>query len=880
MRLNHTLILFFLLSTLSGWSQLVPVDSTIDIQPSMYLLSAKGPSGEIIYTTGRIVKAIAQSRPKSMEIARIYVNYNVKIKLSKDNSGESIAVISFTGLKLSGDLSYKGFDIRDYIFPSLVTFRLSESGNPNTRVKTKPVLVTVKAANVNQGDCSVSIALHKTITDLPIIDKIVFYHSADDYDVADNQIKLVDRYYVAGWLMQRAESLLDGMQYIQMHDPAAFLATNLEVIVVNDWITGQHFNRYPLFQKKDTLLLGKRMQINLFRKKLIEQDFIKSNVVTEDDLLKASNQFANNLSYYFDSGQPDYNLATYLSQMAESRISEVGYKAIRDFADSYAAIYKHIKIDWRLYVKAGTLIRNAMTIKAAQLADNEQFSEAMGMLNASENYKLETGSSRSHADSLLIGKLSLRLYNAYIDFALKSLNFGIYTVTVDYYEKAVLLKETYDGLITGDTRERYLADMICKSMLKSAEKSFKNNDPESSLATFGKVIKIAESASLKNDYETARIRLESITNRPSGYKPYEGNDMDIIVPDKDINKTKNRVFTDFEKNKLSEKDTAVTIISAKQKGRATANLANANQNKLTPNRNPKIAKEFLQTDTLKSVVPKKGSAIHVNEIRQQIAANINSLHLKIWAGDTISSGTMLQKTDSLQRILASTGDKSMESDIKALRINYEAMRCEQQKTVYLRDLDHITGLIKAKDFALGAKLLQQLIAKNFPVECKIDKSEALRILASLESPRVYKRWQIQLDSIIKTDDPEAIIAAFEKARIYYRDNTIDKLGIEPPDLMTALKSRQEIPFLLKAVSVLLDTHRPAYALDLLKEIHKQEPKPDITSSLQKRLGQMLASGDYAESKTVTDMLSTYNLNDKWYNELIAAYKKQWKLFSK
>lgn len=1024
MRLTHTLILFFLLSTLSGWSQLVPVDSTIDILPTRYLLSAKGPSGEIIFTTGRIVKTIASSRPKSMEIASIYVNYNVNIKLNKDISGESIAVISFSGLKLSGDLSYKGFDIRDYIFPSLVTFRLSESGPPNTKVKTIPVLVTVKAANVNQGDCSVSIALHKTITDLPIIDKIAFYHSAGDYDGADNQIKLVDRYYAAGWLMQRTESLLDGMQYIQMHDPSAFLATNLEVIVVNDWITGQHFNRYPLFQKKDTLLLGKRMQINLFRKKLIEQDFIKSNVVTEDDLLKASNQFANNLSYYFDSGQPDYNLATYLSQMAESRITEVGYKAIRDFADSYAAVHKHTKIDWRLYVKAGTLIRNAMTIKATQLADNERFSEAMGMLNASENYKLETGSSRSHADSLLIGKLSLRLYNAYLDFALKSLNFGIYTVTVDYYEKAVLLKETYDGLITGDTRERYLADMICKSMLKSAEKSFKNNDPEASLATFEQVIRIAEAASLKDDYETARIRLETISNRPSGYKPYEGTDLAIIVPDEEINKTKNRVLTDFEKNKLREKDTAVTIISAKQKGRAlaiakakkdsmfnaknqqqvlpkirlqnikdsaflakvikrlqvnkakknikdslalsqlddrimlyqiknlrdsinhltalrkqflakliiqnakdsvlltanltkfqtlqlklsnnenqnelplaekllpanskagkavvptTANLVNANQNKLTPNRNPKIVKEFLQTDTLKSVVPKKGSAIHVNEIRQQIAANINSLHLKIWAGDTISSGTMLQKTDSLQRILASAGDKSMESDIKALRINYEAMRCEQQKTAYLRDLDHITSLIKAKDFALGAKLLQQLIAKNFPVECKIDKSEALHILASLESPRVFKRWQIQLDSIIKTDDPEAIIAAFEKAKIYYQDNMIDKLGMEPPDLMTALKSRKEIPFLLKAVSVLLDTHRPAYALDLLKEIHKQEHKPDITLSLQKRLGQMLASGDYAESKIITDMLSAYNLNDKWYNELIAAYKKQWKLFSK
>ena len=1017
MRLIYILFLFCLLSTLSGWSQLISADSAFDNQPSRYLLSAKGPSGEIIYTTGRIVKTIALSRSKDMEIARIYVNYNVKIKLVSDVNGESIAVVSFTGLKLSGDLSYNGFDVRDYIFPSLVTFRLSESGTSNAGGKSNPVLVTVKAANVNRGDCSVTVVLHKTVTEIPILDKLAFYHSNDDYNVADNQIKLIDRYYTAGWLMQRTESLLDGMQYIHMHDPSAFLATNLEVIVINDWITSQHFNRDPLIQKKDTLLLGNRMGINLFRKKLIEQDFIKSNVITDEDLLKASSLFANNLSYYFNSGQPNYNLATHLSQMAESRITEVGYKAIRNFADSYAAVHKHTIIDWRLYTKASMLIRNAMTIKAAQLAENEQFSEAMGMLNASENYKLEVGGSRSHADSLLIGSLSLRLYNAYIDFALKSLNFGIYTVTIDYYEKAVLLKEAYDGMIPEDTRERYLADMICKGMLTSADKSIKNNDLEASLAIFEQVIRIASSANLKEDYETARIRLETMTNRSSGYKPWEGANLAVIVPDEEIKKVKNRTLTNFEKNKLRERDTAVIILAARQKSRALANaktkkdsifnakihqqvspkirlqdikdsaflakvikrlqvnkakkitrdslilaqlddrilfnqiknnrdsikqltsrrkqllanlgiqntkdsvllaanlikfqtlqlklsnkgklnelplaekqsstnkqslanLANTNPNKLTTNRNQKIVKEYLQNDTLKSVAPKKAGSIHVNEIRQQIEANINSLHLKIWSGDTISTNNLLNKTDSLQLLLASTGDKSLETDIKALKINYDAMRCEQQKTVYLRDLDHIANLIKNKDYTLGSKLLQQLIAKTFPAECKIDKSEAVHLLATLESPRVYKRWQIQLDSISKTDEPGVIIATFEKAKTYYQDNLLDKMGMEPPDLMTALKSRKEIPFLLKAVSVLLDSHRPAYALDLLKEIHKQEPKPDISLSLQKRLGQMLASGDYADTKTVTDMLNTYNLNDKWYNELITAYKKQWKLFSK
>jgi len=97
-------------------------------------------------------------------------------------------------------------------------------------------------------------------------------------------------------------------------------------------------------------------------------------------------------------------------------------------------------------------------------------------------------------------------------------------------------------------------------------------------------------------------------------------------------------------------------------------------------------------------------------------------------------------------------------------------------------------------------------------------------------------------------------------------------------LLTALKSRKETPFLLKATIAMLDLHQPKDALELLKEINLLEHKPDLTISLQKRLGEMLASGDHAATKTAIDMLNTYNLNEKWYKELVTAYKKQWKLF--
>ena len=974
MRFVTIIFLFLIFSSASGWSQLPAEDATEITKPSKYLLKAKGPSGEIISTTGRIVKAIALSRPQSLEIAHIYLNYIATVKLNTDKSGETTAVVSFQSMKLSGDLVYKGFDIENHIFPSLVMFRLIQPGSAKGAVTAKQVMATVTAINVNSGDCSVSVSLHKNVTVIPVIDKLTFYHSEDDYEKAVAQMKLIDRYNVAGWVMKRTENLLDAMQHAQLHDPAAFLASNLEVIVLNDWMIRQHFNRYPVFQKNDTLSLAKRLVINRYRKKLVDQDFIKSNVIRNEDLLKTANIFAENLANYFDSSQPDLIRATYLSQMAGSRPSSIGYKAIRDFANDYAAVHKHCKVDWRLFVTGSSLIRHAMTVHASQLADEEQFSEAMGLLNASDNYDLQKGNSRSPADSILIGKLSQRLYVAYLDIAIKSLTIGIYRVTNDCYQKAILLKQTYSGMITPDSRERYVADMICKAMLISAGNSFKSNDIESALEVYEQVVRLAESAQLKNAYESARIRLEAISNRPSGYKPWKGVDVAVKVPVKEFVKAKDLALTVPNKNKLKEKNSAVaasikaknnviaieksgkesiddskTIIQSftksqaqnikdsaflaaiikkslankvKQDIKGSLALANIDKrlrlNKLNKNgkgntaslvaiknqllanmarQNTKDSLLFVTNsknfqaiktklvDNNKSVLASLNKRVIVKtvnnkKIKQQVSENIKKLHLEIWSGDTISSVILLNKTDSLQQLLTSTEAKDFASDLRALRINYDEMRCTQQNTAYSMDMVQIRNLLKLNNFSSGSKQLQKLIAKTFTASCKVDKSEAVILLSTLESPLVYEKWCVQLDSITKTQEPESIIEAFEQASIYYHDNSLDKLGMESPDLMSAFKSRNETPFLLKAISQMLNTHRPAYALELLKEIYKLEPQPDKTITMQKRLGEMLASGDHSTELSVKDKLNSYNINDKWYDEMTSAYKKQWKKFSK
>jgi hypothetical protein len=897
MRFVNNIVFLFLFSTLTGWAQSRPAETTATNSSSRYLLTAYLPSGEVIVPTGRIMRTIALSHPRSMEIATIYVNYKVNIRLKTDPAGESVAIVTFVNFKMSGDLDYKDFDISNHILPSLVSFRVLEPETSTTSVSSSDILATVKGANINNGDRSVTVSLHKKITAPPVIDLIAFYHSDDDFLNAESQMKLIDRYYAASWLSQRSDKLLDALQTTYLHNPAEYLAAELEQVIINDWLTRQHFNRYPLFQKKDALSMIKTLEINRYRKKLIDQDFIRANIISNEDLVQASKLFAENLAHYFDTNQPDFNRETYLSQMAESRLSAVGYNAIREFVNSYIAYHKLPKDEETYIVKAGSLIRAALTEKASRLADKEQFSVAMSLLNATANYDLQPGAHGSQAENILIGKLTQRLYSAYLDFALKSLHTGIYTITTDFYQKAIQLKQTYKGLILPDTRERYLADMICKSMLTAAEKSIKEGDVQSALATYEQTIHMAETARLKEDYETARIRMEALSNRPSGFKPWEGEDQALEIPLDDLEKIKASANIAKEMNSEANTDTIPVAVSKRLRAKLIAQIKNgkkklsrqqlkalkenlARTDKVLANKNVKKDKQNQQSDAVQNDLSKNVVIVKVNDTRQQILDNIQAIHLKIWTGDTLSSANLLARTDSLQQVLSLTGDKTLETDIRALHINLDDKRCELQKASFQSELDLIRKQTESKDFVYAAKQLRLLIDKPFPALCKISKSDVIQLLASLEVPLNYARLLTQLDSIAQTQDPSEIITAFEQLQDYYRINLTEKSGVSPPDLMPLLKSRKETAFLLKGVSAMLDTHRPAFALELLKEINKLEPKPDASIPLQKRLGEMLASGDHSEAKTTSDMLNAYNVSDKWYKELVTAYKKQWKLFSK
>jgi hypothetical protein len=903
MRLVSIIFLSLFFPILSGLAQTPPEEVNLN---NKYLLSAKGPSGELIITTGRIVKAIALSRPQSLEIAHLWVNYNVSITTNTDREGSTTAHISFKDLHLTGDVIYKGFNISDFIFPSCVSFKLYPPGQG----RTKPLLASVKEATINPGNCTISVSLGKNVKEMPVIEKLCFFHSDTDYEMANSQIKLIERYFTATWLMKRTEQLMDAMQYSQMNNASAFVASTIEVALLNDWISRQRFDKYPYFQKIDSLMFTQQIQINRFKRKLIQQDFAKSNAISWDNLSKSATLFSESLSNYFDAGQANINRSAYLNQMAGSSMTNIGYKELLDFVEIYNAAHPHQQISKREIVAFGALIEKAMMQQAAALVEKDRYSEALCMLKASDHYCLSLVDEQTPFEKELIHNLCQKLYTYNLDIALKALQGDVLRVSTDYYRKALSIKNQYPDSVINDPRERYIAFMTCKNIIQSAERSVQHNDIASALSEFEEVIKIADSASLKGAYEMARNRLEAISGRPSGFKPWQGNDLAIVVPAKEpevvMNSPKSKVNVNkavqAAKRKRITKPINIPVTQTKIVD-STALLAKidkrqarAHKRKIEDNDSTRIlatvVPKSLKKNTHKSKHALAGSLLETSgkslakvestndqDLRDKLRNFVSNIHLKIWSGDIDSSFLMLKVADSLQDILAKSGDNGFQVDLKSLRISYNNLVCDQQKTIYTNEFEKIKLLLAKKDFSKASTLLKLLIAKPFNAACAINKSAANQLLETLDAPLIFKKWRLQLDSLTVSQEPEVIIAAFDKAGEYYHSNSLDIWGIEAPDLVVALQSRKETSFLLKASMQFVNNHQPGYALTLLKSIFELESKPDKTLSLQKRIGEMLASGDYTPQKSALEKLSSYGLNERWFATLINAYKKQWKLFS-
>lgn len=849
MNLVRIIILFLLLSLL-GKTQTHPDDTFL---ANKYLLSAKGPSGELIITTGRIVKTIALNLPHSSEIANLWVNYSVGVTLTTDIEGSSTARIVFKNLHLTGDIGYKGFDVSDFIFPSCISFKLFSSGSG----KDKLLLASVKEAHINSGNCSISVPLGKNIKEVPNIEKIFFFHSDTDYDRAMNQIRLIERYYTATGLMKRVDQLIDSMQYQQIKTPSSFVASTVEVALLSDWISRQRFDKYPCFQKIDSLMFTKRIQDQRSESKKIEQKFVKFNTLTWTDIARAATVFSNNLSNYFDIGKADYNRSVYLTQMAGSSMTHIGYKVLLDFMEIYNQAHPQNKISQREIVTFSALIENAMIEQTAKLIEKDQYSEAQNMLKTSDQYSMLLVIKYSPYQKELTRNLCQRLYKYNLDIAMMAINSNVSRVCIDYYRQALSIKNQYPDMVKSDPREQHIADITCKNIIQSAELAFKNKNITSALTGYDEVIKIADLAELKNPYEIARARIQAISGRPSGYKSWEEKDIATPVRTKAI---------EASASLAAKKDTAHLVVKEDQELMNIGSI-DAIQG---------MADSLSQTSDL---FRDNIESIREQEIREKLMRYEKNIQLKIKAGDADSLLFMLKVADSLQIILSKSGDNSFVVDLKSLRISYDNLLCERQKISYHEDVQRINQLIVQRNFSQASDRLKLLIAKPFNEACPIDKTGAQQLLVKLEAPIEYKKLRLQLDSLTAKQEPETITEVFNKANEYYRTNQLDKWGMEAPDLLVALQSRKETAFLLKAAQQFANNHQPVYALALLKSISELELKPDKTIILQKLVGEMLASGDYASDRGLIDKLNGYHLNEKWFATLISAYKKQWKLFT-
>jgi hypothetical protein len=224
-------------------------------------------------------------------------------------------------------------------------------------------------------------------------------------------------------------------------------------------------------------------------------------------------------------------------------------------------------------------------------------------------------------------------------------------------------------------------------------------------------------------------------------------------------------------------------------------------------------------------------------------------------------------------------DKDISRQLEDLRkkiFTRECINAQNQFDVHLENarnnLSNKYYLLADNDFKAAFK-----VADDYH-NCMIDVSEATRLKSGVQPAIDFLNGMLKIDLDTKNRNyANAINAYIEIEKGFNNDNIAGRYGLSMLPLMDYI-SKQENGFVIYAINFFILAKNYENSLKLMDLIHSRGAKNKLVKNEQKLLGTQLAIRDHAKnpSDNYKQRVLDYSRGDKWYNNLLSSYKKQWK----
>lgn len=227
------------------------------------------------------------------------------------------------------------------------------------------------------------------------------------------------------------------------------------------------------------------------------------------------------------------------------------------------------------------------------------------------------------------------------------------------------------------------------------------------------------------------------------------------------------------------------------------------------------------------------------------------------------------------------------SDYLALQARIDEIRGEMTSVMCEDRKFQIDVLLNAVDQHQARKEYQyahEQLRKVRPLlveggECGYSTEEIDGRIAYVGVAAAYQR---SLDQAIESIQHQRYSQAMDSL-IYlqesYPDSLLASYGIEGIVFDSFVRSYDFVPFSLKAAEILADRGYDEDALKLIYLLYEKDVQPHLTNVAQEKLGRSYAIRDFEENKDKDprELVYRYNRHDEdWFRRFVSSYRSQWK----
>ncbi|MFU8842367.1 MAG: hypothetical protein ACNA7V_01020 [Bacteroidales bacterium] len=856
-------------------------------EPAIYTIRYTPDNAEKHQTNNFFIRELARLKMATLQNTSFSYHYIDTRKLEKIEPYTFKVHVELSGIKCTGDIHYRGFDMTDILVPNFADLEIivEDKGNYIHRETFQRVQTDGQVFSFS----SVFESFDESDNFEIFISKVRFYSDDADKDLFTRRVNIIDSYYASIEAMDIIIMELSSMKYLQGQLIKNLIKINeyeriFKVIERSPFVAalnlGQHdvagyFTRLRQFQIQIETARA-RLQRNI---KAIDSinpqitlDMIADFYVNEISRFFFRSQSVSHTlqTYYYSLGYVDFN-ASLLSSL-QSGLPEIIMKTAYD-KNAGLAIEQ---------LKTG--VYKAFIAQAESFIEKEQFNVAKGLLiNADKFYRSAFGQQVPVELNILLSKSNYGIYNSYLHLIDRAVDIGNYGLAENYMDKATkfqsenastIISNNHIHKVTEQLVELYInkgfnlagkdefreaiycfeqANRLCFSIKRfNHDYLIKHGLSRSLNGYYNQLLAKAGESMESGNLTKARSQLESANELAMKYPSQ-------IIPSENID------AIEYNLNYY-------VYLQEIEAGNKYLNRGNFN-----------MAFEHLHRAFELEVYYNLEVYESVHELFAKAATPYlvylcSIAEVKVTKNKLDEARDIYEQCFTMQREFGLNYEPKLQASLALLNNNIFSKNCEMANLRFEGILNHFKRTVESADFVHAMEVLHEttgLFHVNY--FCEFDKSQVAILEAQFKPAARYQILAQEAQKALLGNDKQRFTELYKEMELLSQTHEVIRKRIEPLPLHYLFSVKKNLAFLETLINDYQSPDEFETGLKILHVLAANSYSGKDVKSIQQGLAQKLAAADKlsADAGNPRVNVEEYTSGNSWFRHFKKTYLNSW-----